>query len=162
MVNSPTSSLVRIVQTKLKISASGIIGSQVPQMSKSYSKFKRSLTPRSTETYSLHELSHTPFRHHGIIPPVHFANLPNFAVGICASHHSQVTREGNGMVITQRKLFSALIHEVEYKLESSPYLSVKTSLRSKTGVSRHEPPKLVKQVLTIFSICSRRNISPGP
>lgn len=35
-VNSPTSSLERIVHSKLKSSASGIIGSQAPEISKSY------------------------------------------------------------------------------------------------------------------------------
>jgi hypothetical protein len=36
IVNSPTSSLERIVHSKLKSSASEIIGSQAPQISKSY------------------------------------------------------------------------------------------------------------------------------
>ena len=36
IVNSPTSSLERIVHSKLKSSASGIIGSQAPVISKSY------------------------------------------------------------------------------------------------------------------------------
>ena len=35
IVNSPTSSLERIVHSKLKSSASGIIGSQAPEISKS-------------------------------------------------------------------------------------------------------------------------------
>ena len=36
IVNSPTSSLERIVHSKLRSSASGIIGSQAPEISKSY------------------------------------------------------------------------------------------------------------------------------
>lgn len=36
IVNSPTSSLERILHSKLKSSASGIIGSQAPVISKSY------------------------------------------------------------------------------------------------------------------------------
>jgi len=41
MVNSPTSSLVRMVESKLSNSASGIMASQFPQISKSCIYIKR-------------------------------------------------------------------------------------------------------------------------
>jgi len=45
---------------------------------------------------------------------------------------------------------------------SSPYFPVRMSFLSKTGVSRHDPPYLLKHSLTMSSTCSRSAVSAGP
>ena len=117
IVNSPTSSLERIVHSKLKSSASEIIGSQAPVISKSYihnSSMKGRIEMKITKvTYSLHELSHPAFRHHWVISPINLPNLPEFVLRRYTTQHRQIPSQRHSMVIPQRQLFTTLILQIK-------------------------------------------------
>lgn len=161
-VNSPTSSLVRTVYTKLTSSASGIIASQVPQISKSSTKCQKDDLRRENNLTAcknslIRPLDITGLSRRYTFPTCHSFDWV-FVPPIIAKYLA------SGTVWSYRRASSSPPWSIRSNISfaSSPYLSVRMSFRSKTGVSRQAPPNVVKQSLTIRSTCSRQNISPGP
>ena len=114
IVNSPTSSLVRIVPNRLIISASEIMGSHDPAKSMSCETLSHNDTPqRIHNTHCLREFPHTTLGHHRVIPPVDLSNLPQLGVCDGSSSHSEVSRQRNGVIVPQSELLSSLVLQVE-------------------------------------------------
>src|ERR1700677_2160514 len=124
-VNSPISSRVRIVHSRLSSSASGIIVSHCPEISKSCHSFSQSINTPSHPTHRLRELAHATLGHDRVVSPIHLPDLPQLRLSVRRAAHGEVTREGYGMVVSQRELLAALVLKVEYKLRVLAVLASK-------------------------------------
>jgi hypothetical protein len=72
------------------------------------------------QRYSLHELPHPAFTHDWVISPIYLSNLPNLVLRYVSAKHREVSCEWNSVIVSQRKLFSSLIHQVEYEFRVFP------------------------------------------
>ena len=62
-------------------------------------------------TYRLRELAHTALAHDRVVPPVHLPDLPELRLSRNSTAHSEVSRERNGVVVSERELLAALEQE---------------------------------------------------
>jgi hypothetical protein len=84
-------------------------------------------------TYRLRKFPHPALRHDGVVSPIDLSDLPKLGLCVRRTAHSEVSRKRDSVIVSECKLLSTLVLEIEDELRVLAILASKDVLPLKNG-----------------------------